>query len=55
MKNISTSVMKFIEKYSDRVLDSKYVESFETIFATLNSRMRKEESILFAEYEKINQ
>ncbi len=55
MKNISTSVMKFIDKYSDGVLDSKYLESFETIFATLNARMKKEESILFAEYEKINQ
>ena len=55
MINISKSVMKFIEKYSDGVLDSKYVESFETIFATLNARMKKEESILFAEYEKINQ
>ncbi len=55
MKNISTSVMKFIEKYSDGVLDSKYVESFETIFETLSARMKKEESVLFAEYEKINQ
>ncbi len=55
MEDISKSVMKFIDKYSNGVLDSKYVESFETIFATLNARMKKEESILFAEYEKINQ
>ena len=55
MENVSKSVMKYIDKYSDGVLDSKYVESFETIFATLNARMKKEESILFAEYEKINQ
>jgi DUF438 domain-containing protein len=55
MKDISKSVMKFIDKYSDGVLDSKYVESFESIFATLSARMKKEESVLFAEYEKINQ
>lgn len=55
MENISESVMKFIDKYSDGVLDSKYVESFETIFAILDARMKKEESVLFAEYEKINQ
>jgi len=55
MENISESAMKFFEKYTDQVLDSKYVESFETIFATLSTRMQKEESVLFAEYEKINQ
>ncbi len=55
MENISKSVMKFIDKYSDGVLDSKYVEAFETILATLNARMKKEESVLFAEYGKINQ
>ena len=55
MENISESAMKFFEKYSDQVIDSMYVESFETIFATLSARMKKEESVLFAEYEKINQ
>ncbi|MGR3294330.1 MAG: hemerythrin domain-containing protein [Candidatus Scalindua sp.] len=55
MENISESAMKFFEKYTDRVIDSNYVESFETIFATLSERMKKEESILFTEYEKINQ
>lgn len=55
MENISESAMKFFEKYTDRVLDSRYVESFETIFATLSERMKKEESVLFAEYEKLNQ
>ncbi len=55
MEDISKSVMKFIDKYSNGVLDSKYVESFESIFATLSARMKKEESVIFAEYEKINQ
>ncbi len=55
MENISESAMKFFDKYTNRVIDSKYVESFETIFAILSARMKKEESILFAEYEKINQ
>ncbi len=55
MEDISKSVMKFIDKYSNGVLDSKYVESFEAIFATLSARMKKEESVIFAEYEKINQ
>ncbi len=47
--------MKFFDRYSNGVLDSKYVESFESIFATLSARMKKEESVIFAEYEKINQ
>ena len=55
MEDISKSVMKFIDKYSTGVLDSKYVESFELIFATLSERMKKEESVIFAEYEKISQ
>ncbi len=55
MEDISKSIIKFIDKYSDGVLDSKYVEAFETILATLNARMKKEESVLFAEYGKINQ
>ncbi len=55
MENISKSVMEFIDKYSNGVLDSKYVESFESILATLSTRMKKEESVIFAEYEKINQ
>ena len=55
MEDISKSVMKFIDKYSNGVLDSKYVESFDSIFATLRERMKKEESVIFAEYEKISQ
>ncbi len=55
MEDISKSVMEFIDKYSNGVLDSKYVESFDSIFATLSARMKKEESIIFAEYEKISQ
>ncbi len=55
MKDISKSVMKFIDKYSNGVLDSKYVESFESIFKTLRARMKKEESVIFVEYEKITQ
>ena len=55
MEDISKSVMKFIDKYSNGVLDSKYVESFEAIFETLSARMKKEESVIFEEYEKINQ
>lgn len=55
MEDISKSVMKFIDRYSNGVLDSKYVESFDAIFATLSARMKKEESVIFPEYEKINQ
>ena len=55
MEDISKSVMKFIDRYSNGVLDSKYVESFEAIFTTLSARMKKEESVIFVEYEKINQ
>ncbi len=53
MENISKSVLRFIDKYSNGVLDSMYVDSFESIFATLGERIKKEESIIFAEYEKI--
>jgi iron-sulfur cluster repair protein YtfE (RIC family) len=55
MENISRSALKFFEKYSDGVIDSKYVETFETLYAALSARMKNEESVLFAEYEKINQ
>ena len=55
MEDISKSVMEFIDKYSNGVLDSKYVESFESIFAILSARMKEEESVIFAEYEKISQ
>ncbi len=55
MENITISVLEFFEKYSDGVLDSKYVDVFETLYATLSARMKNEESVLFAEYEKINQ
>ena len=55
MEDISISIMKFIDKYSNGVLDSKYVVSFESIFATLSARIKKEESVIFVEYEKINQ
>lgn len=54
MENISRSALGFFEKYSDGVIDSKYVETFETLYSTLNARMKNEESVLFAEYEKIN-
>ncbi len=55
MEDISISIMKFIDKYSNGVLDSQYIVSYESIFATLSARIKKEESIIFAEYEKINQ
>ncbi len=55
MEDISRSALKFFKKYSDGVIDSKYVETFETLYATLSARMENEESVLFAEYEKINQ
>ncbi len=55
MENISRSALEFFEKYSDGVLDSKYVEAFETLYAALSARMNNEETVLFAEYEKINQ
>ena len=35
MDDISKSVMEFIDKYSNGVLDSKYVESFESILQLL--------------------
>ena len=55
MENISRSALKFFDKYSDGVIDSKYVETFETLYATLSARIKNEESILFAVYEKIKQ
>lgn len=55
MENISRSALEFFDKYSDGVIDSKYVEAFETLYAALSARMKNEESVLFAEYEKINQ
>ncbi len=55
MENITISVLEYFGKYSDGVLDSKYVDVFETLYATLSARMKNEESVLFAEYEKINQ
>ncbi len=55
MKNITISVLEFFKKYSDGVLDSKYVDAFETLSAALNARMKNEESVLFAEYNKIEQ
>ncbi|GAX59936.1 hypothetical protein SCALIN_C05_0021 [Candidatus Scalindua japonica] len=55
MESITESTMKFFERYSNGVIDSKYVESFQIILSALSERMKKEESVLFVEYEKINQ
>ena len=51
MDDISKSVIEFIDKYSNGVLDSKYVESFESILQLLAQGWKKR-SLLFLQSMK---
>ena len=55
LQTLSIGVTEFFDKYSRGILDTKFVEEFETFFVALCKRMRLEEDILYDEYEVTDQ
>lgn len=54
MNEISKSVMEFFNKYSDGKGGIEFARDVGMLLATLKIRIRKEENILYREYEKRN-
>lgn len=55
MEGISRFALEFFDKYSKGGSGIKFAQDFGRLTATLGGRIRKEENILFAEYEKLSQ
>ncbi|MDR4499408.1 MAG: hemerythrin domain-containing protein [Candidatus Scalindua sp.] len=55
LNNVTVDAQKFFDKYYKKDPNIMFVGEFVALFTTLNERMKKEEEILFREYEKINQ
>lgn len=53
MIKTSELVMAFFEKYNNPPQSLEFVKDFGKLYALLNNRIRKEENILYAEYEKL--
>ncbi len=54
MENVTKAAQEFFDKYSEGVLDKKFVGEFESLFVALGTRIRNEEDVLYEEYEKLN-
>ncbi len=54
MENVTKAAQEFFDKYSEGVLDKKFVGEFETLFVALGTRIKNEEDVLYEEYEKLN-
>ncbi len=52
---VSRVVSEFFDKCSGGEIDEDFSINFESLYATLNTRIRNEEDALYEEYEKINQ
>ncbi|MEW6741078.1 MAG: hemerythrin domain-containing protein [Nitrospirota bacterium] len=55
MEEISKFALQFFDKYSHGGSGIEFARDFGKLFATLTGRIRKEEDILYREYEKISQ
>jgi iron-sulfur cluster repair protein YtfE (RIC family) len=55
MEEISKFALQFFDKYSHGGSGIEFARDFGKLFATLTGRMRKEEDILYREYDKISQ
>ncbi|MDR4496955.1 MAG: hemerythrin domain-containing protein [Candidatus Scalindua sp.] len=56
MEDVTKAVTEFFHRFSrGEILDEKLEEEFENIAAALVKRIKNEESILYDEYEYINQ
>lgn len=53
MDQISKATLQFFEKYTQGGPDADFARDFGTLFATLGARTRKEENILYQEYDKL--
>ena len=54
MEDVSRIVLEFFDKYSEGDLDMEFQRKFDSLFVALGARIRNEEKILYAEYEKMN-
>jgi hypothetical protein len=54
MEDVSRIVLEFFDKYSGGVLGMEFHRDFDSLFVALSTRIRNEENILYAEYEKMN-
>ncbi len=55
MENVSRVVLEFFDKYPRGVLGKEIQGEFESFFVALRNRIKKEEDILYKEYERMNQ
>ena len=55
MDRISQTALRFFEKYQDGGSGLEFAQELGTLFATLGTRIRREENILFEEFRKIAQ
>ncbi|HEO65450.1 MAG TPA: hemerythrin domain-containing protein [Spirochaetes bacterium] len=54
MDQISAFALDFFEKYSSESGGIQFAKDFGSLVASLSSRIRKEEQILYPEYDKLN-
>ncbi len=55
LSSIHEDMLKFFTKYSKGVIDSNFHREYERLFDAFNKRIEYEESILYGEYDKIDQ
>lgn len=55
MEKISKQAIQFFEKYSTGGSGPEFAKEFGILYATIEMRIKKEEEILFKEYEKLSQ
>lgn len=53
MDQVSKDTLQFFEKYSREGADNDFAKDFGTLFATLGARTRREENIIYQEYDKL--
>ena len=53
MDMVSKETLKFFEKYSMDGSNLEFAKDFGTLTATLRARVRREETLIYQEYEKL--